>query len=173
MVMATFSRGPILKSTGSDTALPFAGMVTPACPLKVRLTVELSSISLLLPAVLAIASSTALIWVAPALNSLVSFRRTRSPPIDTCTIWRNELLPNPGDGGLLLFSTNCGAVPHVPTQWLCAKTSVAANRQANTNAFSSYLFLSFLGFVNRCAKVRLLFHPTKLFLPSSLKVPES
>ena len=132
--MATFSRGPILKSTGSDTALPFAGIVTPAFPSNVRLTVVLSSISLLLPAVLATASSTALICVLPALNSFVSFSRTRSPPIDTCTICRNELLPSPGEGGLLLFSTNCGAVPHVPTQWPCAKATPPVSNQANTNA---------------------------------------
>ena len=75
-------------------------------PLKVRLTVDDSSMSLLLPAVRACDSSTDLISVLSLLNSLVSFSRTVSPPIDTCTIWRSELLPSPGTGGLLWRSTS-------------------------------------------------------------------
>ena len=141
MVMATFSRGPMVKSTGSDTALPLAAIVTPALPPNVRLTVDDSLISLLLPAVLAIASSTALMSVALSLNSLVSFNRTFSPPIDTCTISRNELFFSPGDGGLLCDSTSCGAVPHVPTQWFWAIAMPAVSRQ---NSIHTIFFISFL-----------------------------
>ena len=103
-------------STASDTALPPAGIVTPALPLNDSLTVDASSMSLLLPAVRACDSSTDLISVLSLLNSLVSFSLTFSPPVDTCTIWRRELPDSPGEGGLLCDSTSCGAVPHVPTQ---------------------------------------------------------
>ena len=108
------------KATGSDTAVAPAAIVTEALPSNVRLTDEDSSMSLLLPAVAARAISTALICVAPLLNSLVSFRRTTSPPMLTCTIWRRELFCRPGEGGLLFDSTSWGAVPQVPTQWSAA-----------------------------------------------------
>ena len=145
------------KYTASDVAVPRAAIVTDGLPLKVSDTTDVSSMSLLLPLLLAYASSTALILVEPELNSLVSFRRTVSPPIDTCTIWRSELPPRPGDGGLLFDSTSWGAVPHVPTQWSSAIAETLNNRKksrsalplpivAATQAANSILFIIPLSF---------------------------
>ena len=129
------------KYTASDVAVPRAAIVTDGLPLKVSDTTDVSSMSLLLPLLLAYASSTALILVEPELNSLVSFRRTVSPPIDTCTIWRSELPPRPGDGGLLFDSTSWGAVPHVPTQWSSAIAETLNNRKKSRSVLPLPTFL--------------------------------
>lgn len=54
------------------------------------------------------------------LNSFENFRRRVSPPKDTLMICRKALSVNPGDGGLLLVSTNWGAVLQLPTHLVAA-----------------------------------------------------
>ena len=49
------------------------------------------------------------------LNSLENLTRRVSPPNETRTTCRNELLVKPGEGGILPGSTSWGAVLQVPT----------------------------------------------------------
>ena len=58
------------------------------------------------------------------LNSLENLTRSVSPPIETRTTCRKELLDNPGKGGIFPGSTNCGAVLQVPTHFFAERLPV-------------------------------------------------
>ena len=114
MVIATSIRGVNLNAIGSEiTAIP-AFIVTSGLPLNFNFLLVETSMALP-PVETAICID--FIVTGLALNSLENFTRKVSPPIETRTTWRNELLVKPGDGGMLPVSTSCGAVLQVPTHF--------------------------------------------------------
>lgn len=117
--MAKFSDGATLNVTRSEVIEPFAGMVASGLPVNVSATSEFRSIE---APPTDLARRAVLITNAPLLYSLESRKRTFSPPIDTCTIWRNVLLLRPGEGGLFAVSTSCSDVAQVPTQCFAVMT---------------------------------------------------
>jgi hypothetical protein len=114
MVIATSILGVKLNAIGSEVTAAPAFIVISEVPLNFN-SLFVDTFMVLPPVETAI--WTDFIVTALVLNSLENLNRTVSPPIETRTICRNELLVKPGEGGILLGSTSCGAVAQVPTHF--------------------------------------------------------